>query len=77
MGDMTDPTPDRVAIYKLGPGGRAQARAEQRIAERVGCEQVLNALTPPHKRNPPDAAKAVTRDGYAVYDGPAAVQPSQ
>lgn len=64
-------------FYSHGPAARARLRADQRIAERVGCEQVLNALTPPHRRNPPSAHKAITRDGYAVFDGPAAVQPSQ
>jgi hypothetical protein len=67
-------------IYKLGPAGRARIlreAAETAIAHRIGCEQLLNQLTPLAKRNPPSAHEAIQRDGYAVYDGPAAVQPSK
>lgn len=67
-------------LYQHGPGRRAaelRRIAEQAVAERVGCEQLLNQMTPAYKRNPANAAEAIRRDGYAVYDGPAAAQPEK
>lgn len=66
-------------FYQHGPTGRARIldeTIEAHQARIVGCEQILNALTLPHQRNPVNAALAIRRDGYAVYDGPASIQPS-
>lgn len=58
-----------MTYYQHGPSRRAELRSEHDKSRRVGLEQILNALTPPHKRNPADIQRAITRDGYAVYDG--------
>lgn len=56
----------------LGAGrGHLVDTPERDVAAMVGLEQVLNALTPLHRRNPASAQRAIDRDGYAVYDGPA------